>query len=172
MKRIGLLLLCLLVGVMLTACATSAAPTPTPMTSPMNSMLPSMTPDVLGTPAPTDGAQMTAAMTGTESAAFSKKANDATGKISEIGSCVTAIIGNTCVAGVQFDSQYKGELTDRIRDMVASRIQSAVPTVDRVAVTSDPEISTQISSIADQISKTDALGGLAGELDAVFGKIQ
>ena len=77
--------------------------------------------------APTDDAAMTAKMTGPQSAELSRKANEAAAKISEIDSCVTAILGDTCVAGVTFDAQYQGALTDRIRDMVASCIQSAVP---------------------------------------------
>lgn len=183
MKRIGLLLLFVCLVVALTACKAGSAPIPSPSPSMLPSAYPQVSPGLEGTPGigvtpgigaspvPNDRAMLTAAMTGPESSALSKKANDAAAKISEVDSCVTAIIGDTCVAGVTFDKQYKGELTDRIRDMVASRIQSVVPTVERVAVTNDPEIAAQIGAVAEKISKTDSLGDLAGELDAVIGRI-
>ena len=170
MKRTGLLLMCLALALALTACAAATpAPAPTQMPTPM------MTPEITGTdevnPTPTDEAALTAAMSGAESSALSKKANEAAVKISEIDSCVTAIIGNTCLAGITFDSRYQGALTDRIRDMVSSRIQSAAPAVERVAVTSDPEIAAQIGSVAEKINKANALGELTGEFDAVLGRI-
>ena len=172
-KRIGLLLLSIALVAGLSACAANSAEPP--LATPSPTLMPNVSPGTEGiTPMPgaTDGAMMTAAMTGPESSALSKKANDAAVKISEIGTCVTAIIGDSCVVGVTFDPQYKGELTDRIRDMVATRIQSLAPSIERVAVTSDPEIAAQIGNIAERISKTDALAELAGELDAVMGKIR
>lgn len=173
MKKTTLFILSLALLVGLSGCAARSAPTPTPTVGifPTNTALPGAT-NMTGTPNPTDNAAMTAAMTGAESTALSRKANDAAVKISEIGSCVTAIIGDTCVAGVQFDSQYKGELTDRIRDMVAARIQSAAPGVERIAITADPQIAVEIGTIADRISQTGALGDLAGDLNALMGRIQ
>jgi YhcN/YlaJ family sporulation lipoprotein len=170
MKKFGLMFLCLAMLVVMTAC--TSTPMPTPSASP--STKPVVTPPVMGSPEanPSDDAQTTAAMTGPESTALSQKANTAAAQISEVGSCVTAIIGDTCVAGVTFDPQYKGALTDRIRDMVASRIQSVAPQVARVAVTNDPEIAAQINDVATQISQTDALGALTDDLDALVGRIQ
>jgi YhcN/YlaJ family sporulation lipoprotein len=171
MKKFGLMFLCLAMLVVMTAC--TSTPMPTPSASP-TALMPVATPPVMGSPEanPSDDAQTTAAMTGPESTALSQKANTAAAQISEVGSCVTAIIGDTCVAGVTFDPQYKGALTDRIRDMVASRIQSVAPQVARVAVTTDPEIAAQINDVATQISQTDALGALTDDLDALVGRIQ
>ena len=172
MKTFGLLLMCLALALSLTACA-AAAPKPAPSHTP--GAVTSPLPDVSGSPevnpSPTDNVAVTSAMTGTESAALSKKANEAAVKISEIDSCVTAIIGDTCLAGVTFDQRYQGALTDRIRDMVTSRIQSVAPGVERVAVTSDPEIAAQIGSVAEKISKAGALGELTGEFDTVLGRM-
>ncbi len=177
MKRLGLVLMSVALLVALSACAANATPTPTP--SPMATVLPTTSPmpgatatDGLPDPSATDDAAQTSAMTGPESATLSKKANDAAAKISEIDSCVTAIIGDTCVAGVTFDPQYKGAMTDRIRDMVSSRIQSAAPVVERVAVTTDPELTAQIGAMAEKISKAGALSPLTGEFDSVLNKMQ
>lgn len=172
MKKISLLVLCLMLVATLAACSANANPTPTLTPMATATPMPGVTNGVNPNPTATDDAAMTAAMTGAESTALSKKANEAASKISEIDSCVTAIIGDTCVAGVTFDPRYQGAMTDRIRDMVSTRIQSAAPIVDRVVVTNDPEIAAQISTVAEKISKATALGDLTGELDAVMGMIR
>jgi len=111
-------------------------------------------------------------MTTAESAALSKKANDAAAQVSEIDGCVTAIVGNTCLAGVTFDKQYQGEMTDRIRDMVASRIQSVAPSVERVAVTHDPALVAQIEDVANQIGTARNMGEVTERFDSVMEKMQ
>lgn len=172
MKKTSLIILALVLMVGLSGCAANSAPVPSPTVGMyQNTPMPGET-AMDGLPHPTEYAQTTAAMTGTESTALSKKANDAATKISEIDSCVTAIIGDTCVAGVQFDKQYKGEMTDRIRDMVTARIQSAAPNIDRIAITADPQIAAEIGTIANRISQTNALGELTGDLNVILEKIQ
>lgn len=168
MKKISLIIFSLAMVIGLSACTAMTAP-PAPTTSPLPGAT-NLEPG-FGSPAPTEFTTVTTTMTGPESSALSKKANDAATRISEINSCVTAIIGDTCIAGVQFDPQYKGDLTDRIRDMVAARIQSAAPTVDRIAITSDPQIAMEISSMAEKIGKSNQLGELTSELNTLIGKV-
>ena len=170
MKKISLLILSLALLIGLSACAANSAPPQDQMNPITQSPLPGAT-SLEGSPAPNDNAVATGAMTGPESSALSKKANDAATRISEINSCVTAIIGDTCVAGVQFDPQYKGLMTDRIRDMVTSRIQSAAPDLGRIAITADPQISAEINDMAEKIGKSNQLGELTGELNTLIGKI-
>ena len=163
MKKMSMLLVCLVMAAAMTACSANPGSV-APSESPSAYMSPTQTPasqalDEIGA-APTDDAEL------------SRKANEAAAKISEIDSCVTAILGDTCVAGVTFDAQYQGALTDRIRDMVASCIQSAVPVVERVAVTADPAIAAQINQMAEKISGADALAPLTEEFDGVLNSIQ
>ena len=173
MKKYAFILMVLLIAVTMTACSvnnTTAAPSPTA------TMLPSVgttAPGSVGansTAAANDSA-MAAAMTA-ESAALSRKANAAAAQVSEIDGCVTAIIGNTCLAGVTFDRQYQGGMTDRIRDMVSSRIQSVAPSVERVAVTGDAEIAAQINAVAEKIAAAGALSEVTPEFDGVLAKIR
>ncbi len=174
MKKFGLLLLCFALIAALTACAANATitPTPTPISPMMNTPMPGGTGMNTFGPGTTDSAAPTVAMTASESMALSKKANDAAAKISEIDSCVTAIIGDTCVAGVTFTPQYSGAMTDRIRDMVTSRIQAAAPVIERVVVTNDAEIAAQIGAMAERITSTTALSELTSDLDSVLSKIK
>lgn len=169
MKRFGLAFLCMSLAVLMTACATT--PT-TPVPSPTATNNATTVPGVTTSPAAEEFTTLTAAMTGQESSELSRKANEAAAKISEIGTCVTAIVGDTCIVGVTFDPQYKGALTDRIRDMVVDRVQSAAPSVERVAVTNDPEIAVQIGEIAEKISKTTSVTDVTGEFDTLLRKIQ
>ena len=169
MKKILLLILALVLMVGLTACAANTTPAPKELVTPFPTVMPGT--NTLGeSPAPESA--IVSSMTCAESTALSQKANDAAVKISEVDSCVTAIIGDTCVAGVAFDSQYKGELTDRIRDMVTSRIQSVAPTLERIAITSDPELAATIGDIANKITQTNTLTTLTDDLTAVIDKIQ
>lgn len=181
MKKIALVLAALLVGATMTACSMAnggstgaAIPSPSALATALipgqNRLTPEST-DSMGMQTP-DNAAMTAAMTTAESAALSKKANDAAAQVSEIDGCVTAIVGNTCLAGVTFDKQYQGEMTDRIRDMVASRIQSVAPSVERVAVTHDPALVAQIEDVANQIGTARNMGEVTERFDSVMEKMQ
>lgn len=171
LKRYGLILTALVIAALATACSMNtagSAPTPTPApTANMNAGFDSGVAALETAPA-----AQAAAMTSAESAALSKKANSAAAQVSEIDACVTAIVGNTCIAGVTFDKQYQGGMTDRIRDMVTARIQSAAPSVERVAVTGDPEITAQIQAVAERIAAAKTLSDVAAEFDGVLGSIR
>jgi len=172
MKRFGTFALMLTLALTMTACSMSpnaAEPSasPTSMASSLESIL-----DVTAHPRNTEEAAETAAMSAQESAALSKKANDAAGKISEIDGCVTAIYGDTCLAGVSFTEKYSGKMTDRIRDMVADRIRSVAPSVQQVAVTADPEVAAEISRLSEKIGAADKLSELSEEFSSVMQKMQ
>lgn len=173
MKKYAFILMALLIAVTMTACSvnnTTAAPSPTATMLPSAATAPGNV-GANATAAANDSA-MAAAMTAAESAALSRKANAAAAQVSEIDGCVTAIIGNTCLAGVTFDRQYQGGMTERIRDMVSSRIQSVAPSVERVAVTGDAEIAAQINAVAEKIAAAGALSEVAPEFDGVLAKIR
>ena len=171
MKKYGLILTILTLAVMMTACSMNTAnPAPTAALTPgMNA---TANPDGMAAANDTDPAALTASMTTAESAALSKKANSAAAQVSEIDACVTAIVGNTCLAGVTFDKQYQGGMTDRIRDMVSARIQSVAPGVERVAVTGDPEIAAQINTVAERIAGAKAMNEVTAEFDGVPSRIR
>lgn len=185
-KRILAFLLLALMMLCLSACkredaalspstSPSTAPSMMPTTMPGTSPAPGTGMDGTGAPndaAATDDAAQTASMTAQESAALSKKANDAATKLSEIGACVTAIVGDTCIAGVSFDGQYAGGMTERVRDMVSARIRAVAPAVTRVAVTSDAALVSQIAALSDKIAKSTTLDAVAGEFSGIMAQMQ
>ena len=104
MKKYGLILTILTLAVMMTACSMNTANTaPAPTAALTPGMNATANPDGMAAANDTDPAALTASMTTAESAALSReKANSAAAQVSEIDACVTAIVGNTCLAGVTF----------------------------------------------------------------------
>ena len=89
------------------------------------------------------------------------------GQISEISECRVVVVDTTALAGVKFANVYKGELTERIREMVAAEILKADPNIQTVAVTSDSEDVARIYTLSDQIRS----GRTADELSAEINEI-
>ncbi len=92
---------------------------------------------------------------------------DKIGMISEIESCRIVVVDDTALAGVKFASQYQGELTQRIRDMVAGEIMAADANIRTVAVTAEAEDVQKINQIADQIASGTPAENFKSEIDAI-----
>lgn len=58
-------------------------------------------------------------------------------RISEISDCRVVTVGTTALVGVKFTSAYQGEMTERIREMVAAEVMKADPSIQTVAVTAE-----------------------------------
>jgi hypothetical protein len=69
---------------------------------------------------------------------------------SEIQESSVVTSGNTALVGVVFTPQYKGEMTQRIRDMIAGEVMAADPSIQVVAVTSESKDVATIKQLAQQ----------------------
>ena len=69
---------------------------------------------------------------------------------SEIADCTIVTSEQTALVGVKFTGTYKGELTQRIRDMIAGEIMAADPSITVVAVTADPADYARIEALAQK----------------------
>lgn len=87
--------------------------------------------------------------------------------ISEIEKCRIVVNDGTALVGVTFAGQYQGDLTQRIRDMVAGEIMEADKNIRTVAVTSDAEDVQKINRIADQIASGTSAQEFKGEIDSI-----
>ena len=108
------------------------------------------------TAAPTQQPVVTAEATA-QPAAFdwnseSKNVEDAIVQLSEIKEARVAIDGDTALVGVRFDDAYKGEMTDRIREMIAGVVQKADPRIKTVAVTAEENDVNSIFDIAGRVA--------------------
>ena len=71
-------------------------------------------------------------------------------QISEISDARVVVTGNTALVGVRFDTAYRGEMTERIREMVAAEIMAADPQITTVAVTADGDDVEEIYELSDR----------------------
>ena len=72
------------------------------------------------------------------------------GQISEIEDARVVVTGDTALVGVHFDRAYQGEMTERIREMVAAEVMAADPQITTVAVTADNDDVGNIFDISDR----------------------
>jgi len=122
-----------------------------------------------GTTAPgaTVGPETTGVMSTGEAAATAKRLSEEVVKLSEIDKATTVVLGNTALIGVSFASQYRGEMTTRIKDMVAERVKKAAPAIQQVTVTADPDLVTRIQAIMAKVQD----GAGAAEIGTEFSEI-
>lgn len=88
-------------------------------------------------------------------------------EISEIGQCRVAVTGSTALVGVKFDEAYEGQLTERIREMVAGAVMAADPTIQTVAVTADDEDVKKVEELADRMRTNADADTLKEEINEI-----
>lgn len=88
--------------------------------------------------------------------------------ISEIQSSRIVVSDGTALVGVTFANQYQGEMTQRIRDMVAGEVQAADPAIQSVAVTANQEDVDKINQLADKLQTGTPIGELQDEIDSII----
>ena len=86
-------------------------------------------------------------------------------QISEIDDARVVVTGNTALVGVHFDRAYQGEMTERIREMVAAEVMAADPQITTVAVTAD---ANDVNSVFDLSERTQ----LGRDLDTLKDDIE
>ena len=74
---------------------------------------------------------------------------------------------DTALVAVKFSANYQGELTERIREMVAAVIMEADPAIQTVAVTAEESDVQTIGSIADQLAAGTDLNSLSAEIEKI-----
>lgn len=91
----------------------------------------------------------------------------AIGQISELSEARVVVTNTTALVGVKFDGAYKGQLTERIREMVAAEVLKADPTIQTVAVTADAEDVAKIYALSDQIRAGRTADELSADINAI-----
>ena len=72
-------------------------------------------------------------------------------RISEIAECRVVVADDTALVGVKFESAYKGEMTERIREMIAAEVMAADPKITTVAVTAYEDDVEDVYELSDEI---------------------
>ena len=87
--------------------------------------------------------------------------------ISEIADARVVVTNTTALVGVKFDNAYKGELTERIREMVAAEVMKADPAIQTVAVTSSADDVQKIYDLSEQIRSGRTADELSADINSI-----
>lgn len=104
------------------------------------------------TPQPAVTAETTAQPAAFDWNSEAKTVEEAIVQLSEVKEARVAIDGDTALVGIRFDDAYKGEMTDRIRDMVAGVVEKADPRIKTVAVTAAEDDVNSIFDMAERVA--------------------
>ena len=91
----------------------------------------------------------------------------AIGRISEISDARVVVTNSTALVGVKFDNAYKGEITERIREMVAAEVLRADPNIQTVAVTASEDDVNKVYELSEQIRAGRTADELSAEINAI-----
>ena len=87
--------------------------------------------------------------------------------ISEIADSRVVVTNSTALVGVKFDNAYKGELTERIREMVSAEVLRADPAIQTVAVTSAAEDVDKVYALSEAIRAGRTADELSADINAI-----
>lgn len=109
-------------------------------------------------------------------AAFDWRANAAQiegriNEISEVSESRVVVTGSTALVGVKFASAYQGEMTERIREMIAGVVREADPSIQTVAVTAEEGDVDKVYGFADQIQSGQDGDTLAEDINRIVRNI-
>ena len=112
--------------------------------------------ELQATQAPNNQTAVTAEPTNAIGAAFdwntgAQDVENAIIQLSEVQDARVVIAGNTALVGVKFDDAYQGEMTERIREMIAGVVKQADAAIQTVAVTNETDDVTGIYDISDKV---------------------
>ena len=88
-------------------------------------------------------------------------------RISEVSDARVVVTNSTALVGVKFDNAYKGEITERIREMVAAEVLRADPNIQTVAVTASEDDVNKVYELSEQIRSGRTADELAAEINAI-----
>ena len=91
----------------------------------------------------------------------------AIGQISELSEARVVVTNTTALVGVKFDNAYKGQLTERIREVVAAEVMKADPSIQTVAVTSDEADVQKVYALSDAIRAGRTADELSQDINAI-----
>lgn len=110
-------------------------------------------------------------MSDSDAMAVAKKVSDEVTRLSEISKATTVVVGDTALIGVEFDAQYKGEMTTRIKDMVASRAKAADKRIQNVTVTADPDLLTRVTDLGKKLDGGSVISDITTEFTEIVNRI-
>ena len=151
----SILFVCLAVACLMTAC--------------MNSTTDSTVPDATGAPM---GIGATIKPAESAPAAFDwvkngQSVEDNLTRISEISEARVVTAGSTALVAVRFSPAYQGEMTARIREMIAGEVMKADPSIKTVAVTAENEDVTRVYDISNRMRAGNIIDTVENDINEI-----
>lgn len=160
-KKISMVLfLCLAIALIMTACMNKTGTDEVPMTTPGVSAAPSVTPNAT-----------VEAQGAFDWLVNGEKVEENLSKISEISEARVIVNSDTALVAVKFNPAYKGEMTDRIREMISNEIKKADPRVKTVSVTADENAVTKTYALSDRMRAGEGIENLKKDIEDVLRSI-
>lgn len=155
MKKTWTLVVISLLGLALfSACASNADTLPSP--APSASVTPSMTPQASQAPTASAMPAATPEPAGVNTVEDAKRLSDDVSeeveKLSELKGAEAVVAGNIALVGITYDAQYQGGLTDRLTEMVKSRVEAMDKTITSVHVTDDEAMVKKIGQLRESLN--------------------
>ncbi len=155
MKKTWTLVVISLLGLALfSACASNADTLPSP--APSASVTPSMTPQASQAPTASAMPAATPEPAGVNTVEDAKRLSDDVSeeveKLSELKGAEAVVAGNIALVGITYDAQYQGGLTDRLTEMVKSRVEAMDKTITAVHVTDDEAMVKKIGQLRESLN--------------------
>lgn len=88
-------------------------------------------------------------------------------RISEIEDSRVVVTGTTALVGVDFADAYQGEVTERIREMVAAEVMEADPNIRTVAVTAEDDDVDEVFDIAEKLRRGEPAETLENKINEI-----
>lgn len=159
-KISSILIICLLLALLMTACMNKTGVDTNATNAPTASVSPSVTPrTTVEATTPFDW------MVNGE--AIEKNLS----KISEISEARVVVNGQSALVAVKFNPAYKGELTDRIREMIANEITKADGNIENIVVTTDDNDVNSIYTVSDRMRAGESMNTLRTDIEDLFRKL-
>lgn len=163
--------------------ATRTVPAPTRVTPPVTPAEPrtglpapgtNMSPGTTGTgntPGTTTPGTMRRSSTTSTAGDRAKQISQDVAKEKNIKSATCVVTGDTALVGLQFDEQFKGDVTDSIKKSVDKRVKKIDSSIKRVVVTADPDLLSRIKTVAKDIENGKPLSGFTTEVEEIIRRI-
>ncbi|MBR6767732.1 MAG: YhcN/YlaJ family sporulation lipoprotein [Clostridia bacterium] len=88
-------------------------------------------------------------------------------RISEIAESRVVDADKTALVGEKFAPEYKGELTERIREMVAAEVKKADPAIETVAVTANEEDVSKVYDLSEKARTGNPVEAIADKVNEI-----
>lgn len=149
----------------LSACMSNGRDNVRPQVTKKTDFLPESTADMVTNPPAT--AETTQAPVAFDWVTGSGQIEANVNRISEIEDSRVVVTGTTALVGVDFADAYQGEVTERIREMVAAEVMQADPNIKTVAVTAEDDDVDQVFDIAEKLRRGEPAETLENKINEI-----